>query len=103
MPELGADNPFSDRPSTAQQFNMYEVDTDAALAEFDNFDNAPPGVDQSIWERFIHFRRNKIAMENTLRVKSLNLNEMNLYLQKRMEEDDLKRKDIDECSRKALS
>ena len=42
-------------------------------------------------------------MENTLRIKSLNINEMNLYLQKRMEDDEMKRKDIEEYNKSALA
>ncbi|CAF0746511.1 unnamed protein product [Brachionus calyciflorus] len=103
VPELGVDNPFSDRPSTAQQLHFHEMDTQASLAELDNYEHAPSGCDHSVWERFINVRRNKIAMENTLKIKNLNINEMNLYLQKRMEEDDFKKKEIDEYSKNSLA
>jgi hypothetical protein len=103
VPELGAENPFSDRPSTHQQLSIYDADNEAALAELDHFDNAPPGVDMSVWDRFISFRRQKIEMENSLRIKNLNLSEMNLYLQKRMEEDEHRRREIDEFGKNILA
>ncbi len=55
VPEYGADNPFSDRPSTAQQIQIYDQDTDIYLADLDEPDNAP-GVDAYIWERFVAHR-----------------------------------------------
>jgi hypothetical protein len=102
IPELGVENPFSDRPSTHQQLSIHDADIETALVELDNFENAPPGVDMSVWNRFISFRRQKIEMENSLKVKNLNLSEMNLYLQKRIEEDEHKRREIDEFGKKIL-
>ncbi len=103
VPELGAENPFSDRPSTHQQMVIFETDNENALAELDSFDNAPGGVDSSVWERFVMFRRQKIDMENSLRLKMLNLNEMGLYMQKRIEEDETKRREIEEFTKNTLA
>lgn len=103
MPELGEDNPFSDRPTTAQQINIYDMDTEMTLAELDNFDNAPGGVDKSVWDRFVHARRQKIELENTLRLKTLNLNEMAQFYQKRQEEEEIKRREIDEYSKTSIA
>jgi len=97
VPEFGADNPFSDRPTTAQQLDIYDMDTEAYLAELDDPENSP-GVEHYIWERFVAHRREKIRMENSLRVKGLTLTEMNLYLQKRMEEDEAKKGEIEVLS-----
>lgn len=94
VPEYGVDNPFSDRPTTAQQINIYDNDTDIILADLDEPDNSP-GVDAHIWERFVAHRRDKIKMENDLKIKGLTLSEMVLYLQKRVEEEDLKKKEIE--------
>lgn len=100
VPELGSDNPFSDRPTTAQQLNIYDMDTEATLAELDDYDNnAPGGVDRLVWDRFIFARRQKILMENNLRLKGLAVNDMTLYLQKRMDDDEHKRKEIDELTK----
>lgn len=101
--ELGADNPFSDRPSTAQQLSLVEAETSGALNELDQFENAPAGVEKSVWERFVDFRRQKIVLENIIKLKTLNVNEMALYLQKQTEEDELKRKEIDEYAKKSLA
>lgn len=100
IPELGSDNPFSDRPTTAQQLNVYDMDTEMTLAELDDYDNnSPGGVDRLVWDRFTYARRQKIAMENHLRIKGLALNDMNLYMQKRMDEDENKRKEVDELTK----
>jgi hypothetical protein len=103
IPELGENNPFSDRPSTSTQIQFYEADTEAVLRDLDHFDNAPGAVDKSIWDRFVAFRREKIKMENNLRNKGLTLNEMNLFHQKRLEEDEQTKKSIDEYSKKVAA
>ena len=103
IPELGENNPFSDRPSTSTQIRFYETDTETILRDLDHFDNAPGAVDKSVWDRFVAYRREKIKMENNLRNKGLNLNEMSLFYQKRLEEDDQTKKTIDEYSRKISS
>lgn len=94
VPEYGADNPFSDRPTTAQQIILYDTDTEVYLADLDDFENNP-GIDNYIWERFIQHRRDKIIMENNLKVKGLNLIEMNQYYQKRVEEEEKLKRDIE--------
>ena len=102
--ELGVDNPFSDRPTTAQQLNIYDADTEMTLAELDDYDNnAPGGVDRLVWDRFIYSRRQKIALENSLRLKGMAVNDMNLFMQKRIEEDEEKRREIDELSKNAMA
>lgn len=103
IPELGEDNPFSDRPSTGQQIFIYDNDTEVALREMDHFDNAPGGVDKSVWDRFIVARRQKIELENILRNKGLNLNEMSLYYQKRIEDEEAKKREIEEISRRLFT
>jgi hypothetical protein len=96
LPELGVDNPFSDRPSTAQQMIIQEIENEKAMNELDNASNAPIGLDQSVWDRFVQFRRQKIDMENEIRNRTLILNEMNAFMTKRVEEDEQKRRDIDQ-------
>lgn len=103
LPELGAENPYSDRPSTHQQLSISDMENETTLAELDNFENAPGGVDIHVWERFVAFRRQKIAMENSLRLKNLNLTEMSLFMQKRTEEDELKKRQIEELSKNTLT
>ena len=102
VPEYGIDNPYSERPSTAQQLNIYDMDTEIYLADLDDIEHSP-GVDAVIWERFVAHRRQKIAMENHLKVKGLTLNEMMLFLQKRMEEDEQKKTMIEELSKNLLA
>ncbi len=100
VPELGTDNPFSDRPTTAQQLSIYDADTEHTLAELDDYDNnAPGGIDRLVWDRFINARRQKISLENSLRLKGLALNDMTLYYQRRIDQDDQKRRDIEDLTK----
>ncbi len=99
VPEFGVDNPFSNRPSTAQQLDIYDRDTEQYLADLDDIENSP-GVENYIWERFVVHRREKIAMENNLRVKGLTLTEMNLFFQKRVDEDEAKKSEIEALSKR---
>ena len=99
IPELGADNPFSDRPSTSQQIQLQDEENEKALNEMDNVSNAPIGLDQSVWDRFVQFRRQKIEMENEIKNKNLILSEMNAFYSRRLEEDDQKRHEIEENMR----
>ena len=101
LAELGAQNPFSYRPSTAQQVIASDLDMQTTLADLDSVENAP-NVDKSVWDRFVAYRRLKIAFENSLRMKTLTLGEMTLYLQRRQEEDEQKKREIEECSRATL-
>jgi hypothetical protein len=106
MNELGELNPYSDRPSTAQQLNAHETELNSMLDEMDKLENLQPqlsNVDQFVWERFVQFRRQKVAFEAELRQKSLQLSEMSFYLQKRIEEDEKTRRKIDEISKESLA
>lgn len=102
VPEYGQDNPFSDRPSTAQQIKIYDQDTDLYLADLDEPDNAP-GVDAHIWQRFVAHRRDKIKSENNLKVMGLNLSEMILFLQKRVEEEEATKKQCDSLNHELIA
>ena len=98
LPELGELNPFSERPSTAQQVIISEADIHTSLNDLDNFSNAPAGIDQTIWDRFVQFRRQKIAMETSVRMKGLMLSEMQAYMQSRVEEESVKKLETDELT-----
>ena len=98
IPEYGVDNPFSDRPTTAQQIILYDTDTEIYLAELDDVENSP-GIDNYIWERFVQHRRDKITMENNLKIKGLSLTEMNQYYQKRVEEEEKLKRQIEEMTK----
>jgi hypothetical protein len=82
--------------------SITDAEMHAAFAELDNYESAAVSVDKPVWERFVEFRRQKIAMEASLRLKAISLNEMSLYLQKRIEDDEQKRREIDECSKSSM-
>jgi hypothetical protein len=103
VPELGAvnlmNNPYAERPSTAQQHVIFDADQEKSLKEMDNLLNAPMSVEISIWTRFVHVRRDKIHGENNLKWRNILLNEMNAYMQKRIDEEEQKKKEIDEYAK----
>lgn len=102
LAELGANNPYAERPSTAQQILSQDIELEKSLNEMDAPNNAPIGIDNTVWERFINFRRQKIELENTIKWKGMLLSEMNLYFQKRMEEDEQKKREAEEYQRNLI-
>lgn len=94
-------NPFAERPSTAQQIRNYNIETEMSMLELDSYENSP-GVEKPVWDRFVNYRHQKIELENSLRLKSLTLSEMQTFLQKRIEEDEQKKREVDQCIRRLL-
>ncbi|XP_056147897.1 cilia- and flagella-associated protein 43 [Lampris incognitus] len=65
-----------------------------AMEELDSPKNMPKGLEPSIWERFRSVRRTKIESEQKVKMKALTLAEMQTFLQKRTNEDELAEKEI---------
>ncbi|XP_024916858.1 cilia- and flagella-associated protein 43 isoform X2 [Cynoglossus semilaevis] len=57
-----------------------------AMEELDAAENAPEGLNLSIWERFCLVRRTKIESEQKVRERALTFAEMQAFLQKRRDE-----------------
>lgn len=92
--DSNSSNPFSDRPSTARQNDSAQRALDAALQELDR--SMPDNVDASVWERLCRYRREKIECELALKQKALILAEMQAFVQRRLEEDEHLKTEIEE-------
>ncbi|KAL5017485.1 hypothetical protein ScPMuIL_007074 [Solemya velum] len=89
-------NPFAERPSTARQNVQTKMAMETAVDDMDKGSNIPEGLDNSVWERFCVYRREKIESEQMVRLKALVLAEMNAFMQSRHEEDEQLKDSIDE-------
>ncbi|XP_074642124.1 cilia- and flagella-associated protein 43-like isoform X2 [Tubulanus polymorphus] len=91
-------DPFAERPSTARQHQIHLQTMEQALNELDKESNIPEGVELDIWERMCKYRRMKITSEQMMKSKALILAEMNAFQQKRIEEDERLRNEIDDLN-----
>lgn len=98
VPFLGANsgNPYAERPSTALQTAILDNDLENFLNDADNYLNAPPGCEQSVWRRFCAYRREKIKLETIIKQRTIVLTEMSEYYRKRQEEEEQEKRKIDE-------
>ncbi|XP_078080444.1 cilia- and flagella-associated protein 43 [Mustelus asterias] len=83
------------RMTTANPFEeqlqlMAEDDTHflAAMEELDSLNFKPENLDPAVWSHFCESRRRKIESEHQVKLKSVILAEMQMFLQRRMEEDE---------------
>ncbi|XP_059155950.1 cilia- and flagella-associated protein 43-like [Physella acuta] len=88
-------NPFIDRPSSAMQLNHLKSQLAHGLDELDKNSNLPDGIESSAWDKMCRLRRAKVESELQLKIKANILAEMNLFLQKRQDEDDKLKVDIE--------
>ncbi|XP_048362773.1 cilia- and flagella-associated protein 43 isoform X2 [Sphaerodactylus townsendi] len=89
-------NPYGDRPGSVKAFQDAYVHLMKAIDEMDEFENKPEGIDYTVWERFCVSRRAKAESEQQIKHKALTLAEMQTFLQKRNEDDENSRKDIEQ-------
>ncbi|XP_054839059.1 cilia- and flagella-associated protein 43 [Eublepharis macularius] len=88
-------NPYGDRPGSAKAMQDAYIHLMKAIDEMDEFENKPEGLDYTIWDRFCVVRRAKIESEQQIKQKALTLAEMQTFLQRRIEDDEKVRKDIE--------
>nr|XP_056705780.1 cilia- and flagella-associated protein 43 [Euleptes europaea] len=89
-------NPYGDRPGSVKAFQDAYAHLMKAIDEMDELENKPEGLDHNIWERFCVSRRAKVESEQQIKQKALTLAEMQTFLQKRIEDDEKVRKDIEQ-------
>lgn len=89
-------NPYSDRPSSSLQLNFQRSQVDHGLDELDKLGNAPEGCEQNVWDRMCKLRRKKVESETMLKIKSNILADMMSFMQRRQEEDDRLKNDIED-------
>ncbi|XP_027862454.1 cilia- and flagella-associated protein 43 isoform X2 [Xiphophorus couchianus] len=66
----------------------------AAMEELDAPDNMPKGLTLPVWERFCVVRNTKIEYEQKIKVKGLELAEMQAFLERRINEDNAAQEEI---------
>ncbi|XP_063784069.1 cilia- and flagella-associated protein 43 isoform X2 [Pseudophryne corroboree] len=89
------DAPFGDRPGSSKAFNDSIVQLMKAMDELDTPEHMPEGLELPVWERFCLARRSKMEYEQQVKRKALVLAEMQEFLNKRIEEDERTRQDIE--------
>uniref|UniRef100_A0A7M4F3D5 Cilia- and flagella-associated protein 43 n=1 Tax=Crocodylus porosus TaxID=8502 RepID=A0A7M4F3D5_CROPO len=92
---LDTANPYGDRPGSAKAYKDALAHLMRAMNELDNPENMPEGLDLPVWERFCSARRIKVESEQLVKRKALTLAEMQAFLQRRIEDDEKIKKDID--------
>uniref|UniRef100_A0ABM5G1Z5 Cilia- and flagella-associated protein 43 n=1 Tax=Pogona vitticeps TaxID=103695 RepID=A0ABM5G1Z5_9SAUR len=93
--QADAANPYGDRPGSAKVYQDALAHLMKAIDEMDDPENRPEGLDLASWEHFCATRRAKVESEQQMKQKALILAEMQTFLQKRIEDDEKIRKDID--------
>ncbi|NXC44621.1 CFA43 protein, partial [Penelope pileata] len=66
-----------------------------AMDELDKPEHMPDGLDPSTWEHFCLARRNKVESEQLVKRKAVRLAEMESFLQRRMDDNDRMRSEIE--------
>uniref|UniRef100_A0A8C3IJJ8 Cilia- and flagella-associated protein 43 n=1 Tax=Chrysemys picta bellii TaxID=8478 RepID=A0A8C3IJJ8_CHRPI len=92
---LDTANPYGDRPGSARAYKEALAHLMKAIDEMDDPENMPEGLDLPVWERFCLARRTKVEGEQLVKRKALTLAEMQAFLQKRMDDDEKIRMDIE--------
>ncbi|CAL1546993.1 unnamed protein product [Lymnaea stagnalis] len=88
-------NPFSDRPSSSMLLNNLRGQLSNGLDELDKASNMPEGCDGNAWEKMCKLRRNKVDSELQLKMKANVLAEIQTFLQRRHDEDEKLKSDIE--------
>ncbi|XP_060697788.1 cilia- and flagella-associated protein 43 [Hemiscyllium ocellatum] len=83
--QVATANPFEDQ---SQSVDDNHVSFLAAMVDLDSLDSKPENLDPAVWNRFCESRKKKIESENQVRLKAVTLAEMQMFLQRRMEEDE---------------
>ncbi|XP_038265649.1 cilia- and flagella-associated protein 43 isoform X4 [Dermochelys coriacea] len=92
---LDTANPYGDQPGSARAYEEALAHLMKAIDEMDDPENMPEGLDLTVWERFCLARRTKVESEQLVKQKALTLAEMQAFLQKRMDDDEKIRMDIE--------
>ncbi|XP_041065246.1 cilia- and flagella-associated protein 43 [Carcharodon carcharias] len=83
--QVATANPFDDQLQSVDDGHTKFL---AAMEELDSIDFKPETLNPAIWDRFCDSRRKKIESEHQVKLKAVTLAEMQMFLQRRMEEDD---------------
>uniref|UniRef100_A0A663MGL3 Cilia- and flagella-associated protein 43 n=1 Tax=Athene cunicularia TaxID=194338 RepID=A0A663MGL3_ATHCN len=93
---LDTANPYGDCPGSAEDGKDALTLSMKAMDELDSPEHRPNGLDLSIWERFCRARQNKMESEKLVKWKALTLEEMQAFLQRRMNDNEKIKSDIED-------
>ncbi|XP_077865529.1 LOW QUALITY PROTEIN: cilia- and flagella-associated protein 43-like [Saccoglossus kowalevskii] len=93
MDVLVSGSPYGDRPVSPQQqlLNILK-----GLEDLDDESHMPEGVEYSAWQKMTLARRSKVESEQNVKQKALISADLSAFLQKRQEEDENLKAEIDE-------
>lgn len=63
MPTQNGGSPFEARPSSSRAHSAAARHFEKAMAELDNEEHMPEGVDIDVWHRLVDFRKQKVESE----------------------------------------
>uniref|UniRef100_A0A8C0I9U0 Cilia and flagella associated protein 43 n=1 Tax=Bubo bubo TaxID=30461 RepID=A0A8C0I9U0_BUBBB len=92
---LDTANPYGDCPGSAEDYKDALTLLMKAMDELDSPEHRPNGLDLSIWERFCRARRNKMESEELVKWKALTLEDMQAFLQRRMDDNEKIKSEIE--------
>ncbi|XP_040418844.1 cilia- and flagella-associated protein 43 isoform X2 [Cygnus olor] len=95
-------NPYGDRSASSEDYKDILTCLMEAMDELDKPEHMPDGLDPSIWEQFCQARRNKMESEQLVKWKALKLAEMQAFLQRRMDDDQKIKSDIEYISQELI-
>ncbi|XP_039770247.1 cilia- and flagella-associated protein 43 isoform X2 [Ornithorhynchus anatinus] len=87
--------PFGDRPASVKANKEAFAQLMKVMDDLDNPDNMPDNLDPAVWKQFCMIRRMKVENEQQIKWKTTSLMEMQAFLQRRIEEDEKVRLDIE--------
>ncbi|KAM6265813.1 cilia- and flagella-associated protein 43 [Porphyrio hochstetteri] len=93
---LDTANPYGDCSGSAESYKDALTLLMKAMDELDSPENMPIGLDPSIWEKFCLARRNKMQSEQQVKWKALRLAEMQAFLQRRMDDNEMIKSEIED-------
>eukprot|EP00795_Rhopilema_esculentum_P012071 gene12071-2664_t len=88
--DVGAENrnPFQPRPSSSRAASLAAASLEKAMMELDDDQHMPDGLHYETWRKLVGVRRLKVEKEQQVKAKALVLAEMNSIYQKRIEDDE---------------
>ncbi|KFV48123.1 WD repeat-containing protein 96, partial [Gavia stellata] len=93
---LETTNPYGDWSGSAEDYKDTLILLMKAMDELDSPEHMPNGLDPSIWEHFCLARRNKMESQELVKWKALTLAEMQAFLQKRMDDNEKIKSEIED-------
>jgi len=89
-------NPFQQRPSSSRAASVAAASLEKAMAELDDDQHMPDGVNYDTWRKLVAIRRIKVEKEQQVKARALVSAEMKSIYQKRIDEDERLKFDVEQ-------